>query len=419
MNKDLAPGKKIATKRSKKTTFANMNTMEQFLSLAQFFPRGVHPFMDIGDVLLYGPEKHWGPASTSKLPVSEIKRQKAHVEAFDKLFFISPDLLQVLKELYAHAKNDSGKWENLVKTMRGTATNARTLDTNGLKHELSLFLPNPHKDVLDPPIPKQESKSECGLVHPMLRHFILGWNERGLLPPLVFRANNATAAAATYVAELSNFFTDNCTNLSAAATTADGAVPGDATTSSDSPEAVVLLKSIVAGTHEMMEQDYPLFFYKEGSYDADDLEKGLLRGDALPRILRHIWVGPRSAINGLRNSIPSRCNARLHGVFKVSPEMIGYAGVQYQGLATPQRQVNYEKLFKNIVKLFAVADDPWAVETLAWFQGEVFGTNTGPDADQDADKEPEADDLVLAQRTARRQAARAASEAASSTTSSV
>ncbi|KAJ7718663.1 hypothetical protein B0H16DRAFT_1738836 [Mycena metata] len=128
------------------------------------------------------------------------------------------------------------------------------------------------------------------------------------------------------------------------------------------PRPLRLLKSIVVGTHEITERDYPSFFYEEGSYDVNDLEKGLLRSNALPRILRHVLVGPKSAINGLRDSIPSGCDARPHGVFKISPEMLGYAGVQ--DWRRPDGQYNYDKLFKNIVNLFSDAEDPWVVETL-------------------------------------------------------
>ncbi|KAJ7738801.1 hypothetical protein B0H16DRAFT_1729772 [Mycena metata] len=372
LEQELVPGKK-ASKCKKKSTFTSMTPIEQLLSLAHFFPRYVHPFMELGDVLLYGPEKHWGAASTSDLPAAKIKRQKSHVESSTPM-----------------QTKDQGS-DQLVQQMCTAATNSRTLDTNGLKHELTYVLPNPHKDILKPPIPKEESKSEGGLVHPMLRQFILGWNDRALLPPLVFKSSRIVTVAAT----------------ASAATIPDDSAPGAATPPSDtSPEAVALLKSIVAGTHEMSEQDYPSFFYEEGSYDADDLEKDLLRGDALPRILQHIWVGPKSAINGLRNSIPSGCNAKLHGVFKISPEMIGYAGVQGRTTISTKDwrardgKFHYEKLFQKI--------------TLAWFQEEVFGTNTGPNAPSDAEEESEAADPVLLQRAARR----AASEATSSTASS-
>ncbi|KAJ7876362.1 hypothetical protein B0H14DRAFT_3436679 [Mycena olivaceomarginata] len=39
-------------------THSTMTCGEKLLSASKFFMRGVHPFMDIGAAMLYGPEKH-------------------------------------------------------------------------------------------------------------------------------------------------------------------------------------------------------------------------------------------------------------------------------------------------------------------------------------------------------------------------
>jgi hypothetical protein len=93
------------------------------------------------------------------------------------------------------AARESGFCILTVAQMREAATSARTSDTSGLKHELTYFLPNPLKNVLTPPIPKQESKSDRGLNHPVLRYFILGCADRAKLPPLVFARAPATNTA--------------------------------------------------------------------------------------------------------------------------------------------------------------------------------------------------------------------------------
>jgi hypothetical protein len=69
--------------------------------------------------------------------------------------------------------------------MRKSASSARVAETGGLKHCLNYLLPNPFTQVLVPAIPKSESKSNRGLAHPILRYFILGWEDRLKLPPLV------------------------------------------------------------------------------------------------------------------------------------------------------------------------------------------------------------------------------------------
>ncbi|KAJ7779941.1 hypothetical protein B0H16DRAFT_1500295 [Mycena metata] len=109
------------------------------------------------------------------------------------------------------------------------------------------------------------------------RDFILDWNQ--CLPSLVsWFSNHAAATAATG-------------NTDAA--TPAGAAPGSTT-----PRLAQMLNSIVAGTHQITERDYPSFFYEEGSYGTNDLEKELLRGDALP----DLSLDPKSAINGLHEA---------------------------------------------------------------------------------------------------------------------
>ncbi|KAJ7506329.1 hypothetical protein B0H11DRAFT_1707147 [Mycena galericulata] len=122
--------------------------------------------------------------------------------------------------------------------------------------------------------------------------------------------------------------------------------------------------------------EYPAFVYEEGSWDPRDPENGLLRGDLLIRVLRHIWTAPASAWFGLENeAIPAVCNARVHGVYQVTAEMIGYAGVQVrdslhgvQHWKLRDGTYDYEQFYNSIVILFSDPDDEWAIETLKWYQ---------------------------------------------------
>ncbi|KAJ7468865.1 hypothetical protein B0H11DRAFT_1732036 [Mycena galericulata] len=121
--------------------------------------------------------------------------------------------------------------------------------------------------------------------------------------------------------------------------------------------------------------EYPAFVYEEGSWDPRDPENGLLRGDLLIRVLRHIWTAPASAWFGLENeAIPAVCNARVHGVYQVTPEMIGYAGVQARTMISTSDwklrdgTYDYEQFYNSIVILFSDPDDEWAIETLKWYQ---------------------------------------------------
>ncbi|KAJ7686356.1 hypothetical protein B0H17DRAFT_1204268 [Mycena rosella] len=326
-------------------------TLDRLTSAAKYFVRAVSPYRDIGTAMVFGPEHHWGqhadpdPSNVITIPVSELADQQEYIKAFDKMFSTVPDLLDVVKQMYLDIEaKGADQWDKLVDKMQKAATSARTADTGGLKHHLAYVLPNPASDVIYPPVPKQESKSDRGVAHPMLRYFFLPWSDRVKLPPLVLPKPSTTQSTTTE-APASNQFAD----------------------------------LLVAGCVELKATEYPAFFWAEDTYDEDDLDKGLLRGPLILRVLRHVWTAPSSALFGLDNGIPRSCNARLHNVFTVDKEMIGYAGVQARIMLSTTEwkprdgSYNYEDLFKSILNLFEDPEDPWAWETLAWYQQMVFG----------------------------------------------
>ncbi|KAK7021662.1 hypothetical protein R3P38DRAFT_2962691, partial [Favolaschia claudopus] len=253
-----------------------MNAFERLISASKHFPRGVNPFFDISLVMTHGTESNWGEGSSSFTD-----KELRYAAAFDKLFAVAPELLDPIKQFYLEMAEKPEQWERLVTTMRQAATSARTSDTNGLKHKLLYFVPNPTKHVIYPPVSTHEKKTDRGLSHPMLRHFIIGYADRLKLPPLVFPTVNSP-----------------------------------------------ILQNISAGKYKLLYKPYPSFLYADDSYNPDVLDGGLLRGDAIPRFLRHIWLGPQYAILGAGKKISKTSNASLHNVKKVTPEMICYAVVQ-------------------------------------------------------------------------------------------
>ncbi|KAJ6524719.1 hypothetical protein DFH09DRAFT_1189310 [Mycena vulgaris] len=373
-----------AKKRRKRSSSATLSTVDKPIAAAKLFTRAISPYMDISAAMLYGPEHHWGTpvvpvaSNTVTIPASELERQQNCIAAFDKLFSVAPELLEPIKQMYLDIATKPHQWTKMVKLMQDAATSARTVDTNTLKHCLNYLLPNPAKDVILPPIPKQESKSDRGLVHPMLRYFILPWVDRLKLPQ--FPPANAPREEPDVE---------------------DADVP---------PATNEFLVLVVAGRVDLKATQFPSFFYEEGTYDPKELDKGLLRGDLVLRVLRHIWTGPSSALFGLDDGIPAVCNARYHATYKVDREMVAYAGVQARtmlGTADWKRRhgsYNYEDLFNSILTLFADPEDHWKKETLDWFQKGVFGTAT-MDAHSDPEAEPNAAVSIMAQRAARRAAA--------------
>ncbi|KAJ7938970.1 hypothetical protein B0H13DRAFT_2301171 [Mycena leptocephala] len=105
-----------------------MTCVEKLISTSKHYTRAVHPFRNLGSVMLYGPEKHWGtPPETAAsnevtIPASELEWQEQGIAALDKLFSVAPELLEVGKLLYLEASYKLKQWDGLVSMMRTAAT---------------------------------------------------------------------------------------------------------------------------------------------------------------------------------------------------------------------------------------------------------------------------------------------------------
>ncbi|KAJ7468187.1 hypothetical protein FB451DRAFT_1401433 [Mycena latifolia] len=288
-----------------------------------------------------------------KRAAKQLEEQQQSVKAFDLLFSIIPDLLDVVKQLYLDIPTKPVQWDNLIDLMRSAvtavpitaATSAQT-ETGGLKHCLEYGLPNPTKDVFDPLIIKNEIKSDRGVVNLTLRYLILPWSLRRLLPPLAILPHPPSITTSRDMDE----------DASATAACND------------------FLARLAGNNLDLTAAEVSAFCYEEGTYDPENMDHGLLHSHLLLRVLWHMWTTPSSALFGLEDGLSPRSNAKYHGVFQVLPEMIGCAAIQARTMIATddwKRQhgsYNYEELFNTIVNLLADPDDPWVEETLAWFQ---------------------------------------------------
>ncbi|KAJ7624006.1 hypothetical protein B0H17DRAFT_1219027 [Mycena rosella] len=168
-----------SNKRTKRVTIETKSPLEKLLSCAKYFVRAVDPYMDMGLVLFHGSQAHWAvptivcPSSTTIVPPEHLAEQKRHIDAFDRMFSISPESVELLREFYKVPV----QWTRIVAKLRAAAKNARQTDTSGLKHKLGYLLSDPSK-CLAPPIPETTSKSDRGINHPMLRDAIVPWRLR-------------------------------------------------------------------------------------------------------------------------------------------------------------------------------------------------------------------------------------------------
>ncbi|KAJ6516980.1 hypothetical protein DFH09DRAFT_1332652 [Mycena vulgaris] len=313
------------------------------------------------------------PTNTVAVPPNQLAEQQRYVDVFDRMMVISPDSLEVLRELF----KDNDQWARIVQRFRKAATSARQNDTGGLKHKLDYLVSDPSKSLV-PAIRESASKSDRGVNHPMLHDAIVSW-------PLRMAIN--------------------------ARDTTDNSEESDTL----SLEAVNALKALmkgklITGKAALTAAKYPSCFYADDMYNPTDPEKGLFRSKFLLRVIRHIWTTPSSVMDGA-DTLKKVSNARAHSQFRMNGRMIGYGCSQARTLISTSDwtakdgSYNYEKLFNAVVALFEDdPTDPWVIDTLTWYQERVFGCakNSSDSGDDKSDSE---NDGIAARRAARRSAA--------------
>ncbi|KAJ7211476.1 hypothetical protein B0H12DRAFT_1079579 [Mycena haematopus] len=330
-------------KRSRRAPLETKSQMDKILSMARFFPRGVHPHLDLGLTMTLGSNARWGtapssaPSNTVVVPQSQLDEDQKYIKAFDKMLAVSPDSGEVLRELY----KDNDQWGRIIEKFRDASGNARQGDTNGLKHKLK-YLPSDSTTPIVPAIQDSESKSDRGVNHPMLRDAIIPWSLRLVI------------------------------NVPAPTNEDDNAQDSEAVRALN---ALLHTGKLLDGKPALTAGRYPSCFYPDDVYNPDTPEVGLLRSPFLLRVTRHIWTSPSSAFDGA-DKLKVICNARAHGQFTVTPEMIAYACCQARTMLSTSEwtrkdgKYNYESLFDGVVKLFKNPTAKWTVETLAWYQNE-------------------------------------------------
>ncbi|KAJ7023892.1 hypothetical protein C8F04DRAFT_1303644 [Mycena alexandri] len=341
-------------KRGKFTAFDAKTPREQLQFVGKYLVRAVNPYLDVGLVMTYGAARNWNPPSapdpsnTIVIPQSELDLQMNHADAFDAMLASAPGCLDVMKEFYQDP--DRTHWSSLVSLIRASAKSARQQDTNELKPNANYVLPDPNNETLSPPVSRATTKSDRGLTHPVLRNYIISWTLRNEINETKINDTNAS---------------DDDTN--------------DNRHTKLTANATETLRMLLHHEIDVDAEEYPSFCWADGTYDADDIAKGLFRGPFVPRILRHLWTAPASALSRV-DKIPNRCNARAHGVYKVVPEMIAYGVVQGRTILSNTNwdvldgHFNYEDLFNAVMELFTDPDGAtWATETIAWYQEQVFG----------------------------------------------
>ncbi|KAF5310838.1 hypothetical protein D9619_007834 [Psilocybe cf. subviscida] len=116
--------------------------------------------------------------------------------------------------------------------------------------------------------------------------------------------------------------------------------------------------------------DLPAFLYPD-NYDKLDPDHNLCRSEVVIQILRLIFTGESSVENGVRSAgKPSPCE--IHGIRRVTPEMVAYVVIQiYLELSSASqwtKEIGYfrlDQIFDIVVELFKpVEGTSWPSDTL-------------------------------------------------------
>ncbi|KAF7371651.1 hypothetical protein MVEN_00020900 [Mycena venus] len=330
-----APVVPRASKKPKRNTMETKTPLDKLLSMAKYFPRAVHPFLDIGLALHYGAAVRWtvivssDPSNTITLPEEERVAQKQLINAFETMISISIESVDVLREFYKEER----QWGLIF---RKAAADARQSDTHNLKHKLQ-YLPSDPTKPITPAISNGELKSDRGVNHPMIRDAIISWRLR-------HKINEKMPAEEGEEAE-----------LTPAAIKALKALLNGGLTTHGKP--AMKAKLLLCGWLVRLKQSIDGTFSKpfpsacsEAPLDGAKLCDGRRRahqGD-----LR--GTGPRSV---------SFHQGNAWGRTMLSTSDWTSCDVKY----------NYEDLFDNVLELFEDPTDTWAIYTLGWFQKGVFG----------------------------------------------
>ncbi|KAG2336867.1 hypothetical protein BDR05DRAFT_1005510 [Suillus weaverae] len=123
----------------------------------------------------------------------------------------------------------------------------------------------------------------------------------------------------------------------------------------------------------------------EAIYNSEDLNIGLFCGHAGIRAFQHLYLGPAAAGSEEHKDDDSKhgrskSKATMYGLTKVTPQAWAWAmcAVWFLLSACNLYKVcigsfNLEDFFFAIVETLDDPEDPWAVDTMAWINEQVFG----------------------------------------------
>ncbi|KAF7323812.1 hypothetical protein MKEN_00602500 [Mycena kentingensis (nom. inval.)] len=268
---------------------------------------------------------------------------------------------------YVHSSRPK-VWTAIVTLVKAAAKGELHQATLKAKHQTSFLVPDPQIHRIYPAPKQMKDKSDRGITHGALVHFLLSCMDRQKLPTLTFTPADITA------------------------------VPDE--------EGQQILDDITRNKKNFDNSFYPsAFFHDFTAVGPGHMSDGLFESIAI--LGRLYWLGAGHAYLGLCGQpIPPVCPARRHGVYQFTGRMLGHVLCQLRTMLSTadwskkDGLYDYEALFNKIVSIF-YSEDPavkaWANKILAALTKAIFNDQEILNFDAALHKYHDAGDDLLAE----------------------
>ncbi|KAK0439079.1 uncharacterized protein EV420DRAFT_1735635, partial [Desarmillaria tabescens] len=155
--------------------------------------------------------------------------------------------------------------------------------------------------------------------------------------------------------------------------------------------------------------ELPSFLFDQSKASLDDDLAGCMEGYVLVRTVKHLLLS--DGIPGKTKGPTRPPIAKIYKIKTITGRIIAYGACQARyalssvdGWTRWDGKFNLAKLYDTIVDMYEdFPEDPWAVQSLAWWNKEIFGNSAGDDDEDEDDMVPPPESTVARMAEARRQ----------------
>ncbi|KAK0434992.1 uncharacterized protein EV420DRAFT_1770805 [Desarmillaria tabescens] len=308
-------------RRTKRTMriVARMTRMTRNVRPYRFYPRAIHLWVDAEDIIMAGIE-HAAKAIKAGIKPHELPYKTANEKAFSILCELW-EREMTFEEAFSRFETRQEGVQVVIREIQLDAGEGRASDTNKVWTKiLDLMLEDRQYDTITKPVPG--SKGEQGFNHV------------------------------------------------------------------DTGRLLVLMDMAEGGV-KVTASDWPSFLYCQEEHVKNNPESGLMKGCLLLRVFLHIFVGngdPNKQGGPKQQGI-----AKINGMHKVTGHHLAYAACQARYALSSKDTwsisdgaVRMDVFYDAIVDLFEKhPEDEWTVDTLKWWNEQVFGDPEGCPEDVD------------------------------------